>query len=159
MSLLFLDAQLLDQRLSIVYIFLENAIAAYDHELVFTAPAVLLYIGFARDQLLFVGLGLILLVWEVSEAPRQVETPVDSPIDDLPSRFGNPLQFDGVFWLVVFRQLDGLSRPTEHTSRVSGIGYYKFLRGNQDHIGSTPCAVANPIIAGVGSLIFFSNQL
>ena len=71
-SLLLFECQFLDQRLIIRNELLKDSITANDQELIFSASIKLLYIWFARDELLIIFSRLILLMKKISKTSGQV---------------------------------------------------------------------------------------
>lgn len=135
--------------MAVLYVLLPDAVAADYDELVLPWLALeLAHVGLAGDHLLAVRQFRALLVLEVPEGARQVESAVDSAHVDHSSCVADALDLALVLRLVVDREVDGPSAAAEHTARVARVGHVDVRGGQKDYVGSASSIAGN----GVGDV-------
>jgi hypothetical protein len=142
-----------DQSLAVLHVLLPDAVASHQDELVLASDFELLYVWVTGDHLLVEGQRLVLLVVEVGEGPREVESSVDPAHRDVPARLLDARLLLGRVRLVVLAEVDGLAVPAEGGAGVAGVGHEVGVGRDQHHVGGAPHCSSDELAVGLASLL------
>ena len=127
---IFLDD--LDQALTILYVFLPNAVAAHYYELVLLGPLKSTDVWLAGDHLLGIVKLIVGFVIEVAEGTGQVKSAVHSAHVHHSSCIFYPLYLLLTLGLVVEGKLSRLALSAQHAPGIASIGHIE-MRGSDEH--------------------------
>lgn len=134
------------EALTILYVFLPDPVAPHYDELIVLLVAVELSdVRLAGDHLLVVAQRCVLLVVEVAEGAREVESAVDAAHVDHSSGLLDALLLLLALGLVVEGKVHRLALAAQHAPRVPRVGHNVLVGCDEDYVSRASCVLGDGV--------------